>query len=116
MSAVRRYRRHVELYGSECVYEAAAGDGFDPIELGQLALALRTVDRRWRLDRDQRADLLHRLEGRGLDDKTLRRYLGIGQDTLRRMRQGASQSGESTAESPEWQSGPHTPVLRQEAA
>ena len=116
MSAVRRYRRHVELYGSECVYEAAAADGFEPIELGQLALALRTIDSRWRLDRDQRADLLHRLEGRGLDDKTLRRYLGIAQDTLRRMRQDAFQSGDSTAESREWQPRPGDPVLRQEAA
>ncbi len=116
MSTVARFRRHAQLYSCECVYEVAVADGFDAIELGQLALALRTVDPKWRLDRDQRADLLARLEGRGLDDRTLRRYLGTGQDTLRRMRQGAFQSGDSTAESPEWESGRDTPVLRQVAA
>jgi hypothetical protein len=30
-------------------YEVAAEEGFTAVELGQLALALRTVDPRWRL-------------------------------------------------------------------
>lgn len=116
MSTVRRYRRHAEIYGPECVYEVAAADGFDPLELGQLALALRAVDRQWRLDRDQRDDLLHRLQGCDVDDQTLRRYLGVSQDTLRRMRQDAFQSGESTAESPGRQLGSDGPFPRERAA
>lgn len=116
MSIVRRYRRHAELYGCESVFEAAASDGFDSLELGQLALALRTIDNRWRLGHDQRADLLRRLEGRDLDDRTLRGYLGIGRDTLRRMRQAAFQSGDSTAEAPGRQIGSNGGDLRREAA
>lgn len=114
---LRRYRRHAELYGScDSVYEVAATDGFDPLELGQLALALRALDGQWRLERHQREDLYQRLEGVGLDDRTLRRYLGVGQDTLRRMRKAASQSGGSTAKSPDRQIGSNGSDLRQEAA
>jgi hypothetical protein len=86
---VARLRRHAELYGSEQVFEVAASDGLSPTDLGALTLALRRIDGDWRLSRAQRADLLARLDGERLSDRRLREYLGISQDTLRRMRDPA---------------------------
>lgn len=88
-TSLKRFRRHAELYGSEEVYDVAAGDGLDSLDLARLALALRHIDPRWRLSADQRANLLGRLDGFGLPDQEVRRYLGVSQDTLRRMREPA---------------------------
>jgi hypothetical protein len=87
---LERYRRHAELFGTEEVYETAATDGFVAAGLGRFALALRRIDPKWRLSRGQRADLLARLQEEGeQSDHMVREYLGVSQDTLRRMRKPA---------------------------
>jgi hypothetical protein len=86
---LERLRRHAELYGTEEVYEVAAADGFAAADLGRLALALRTIDPKWRLSHEQRDRLLVRLQEEDLPDRKLREYLGISQDTLRRLRNPA---------------------------
>ena len=83
MSAVQRYRRHAQLYGCDGLYEVAATDGLEAIELGQLALALRTVDPKWRLSRCQAMDLAVALVRAGCPDKEIRRLAAISQPTVR---------------------------------
>src|SRR5829696_2606715 len=94
MSAVQRYRRHAQLYGCDDVYDVAAGDGLQPVELGQLALALRTVDAKWRLSRRQAMDLTVGLVRAGCPDKKIRELARISQPTIREAHCRAA-SGES---------------------
>jgi hypothetical protein len=92
MSAVQRYRRHAQLYGCDDVYDVAAADGLEPIELGQLALALRTVDPKWRLSRCQAMDLAVALVRAGCPDKKIRELARISQPTVREAHCRAAES------------------------
>jgi hypothetical protein len=90
VSDVQRYRRHAQLYGADGVYGVAAADGFEPLELGELALALRKVDPKWRLSRNQAMDLAIALVRAGCRDKDIRRMAGISQPTVREARSRAA--------------------------
>lgn len=92
MSAVQRFRRHAQLYGCDDVYEVAAADGLGPVELGQLALALRSVDPKWRLSRADAMELAAALAAAGCPDKKIRQLAGISQPTVREARSRAAQS------------------------
>lgn len=92
MSALQRYRRHAQLYGCDYLFEAATEDGFEPLELGQLALALRTVDPKWRLSREQAMDLAVSLASDGRSDKDIRKMCGISQPQAREARSRATKS------------------------
>jgi len=82
VSELQRYRRHAQLYGCEDIYEVAASDGLEPLQLGYLALALRTVDPKWRLTRAEAMDLAVTLVGSGCSDKDIRKMAGISQPTV----------------------------------
>ena len=92
MNAVQRYRRHAQLYGCDGLFGVAASDGLEPLDLGQLAVELRTVDPKWRLSREQAMDLAVALVGAGCNDQDIREMAGVSQPTVREAHSRAAES------------------------
>lgn len=79
--------RHAERSGTEYVYETALEYLHDPRELGRLSLALQRVDRRWQLEREQRASLALALREAGVPTSRICEMAQLSRRTLHRLRQ-----------------------------
>src|SRR4051794_17806217 len=72
--------RHAELYGTECVWDAASH--LDTRSRGQLAMRLRGVDPRWSLPRRLRASLAHELLAAQVPVRDVQRMTGLGRSRV----------------------------------
>jgi hypothetical protein len=92
MPTLADYIRHAATYGGLRDCWEAAWDDLSPVELGELALALRELGQRRRrvgrngrtvyverftLTREETAELVERLAAAGLGDVDIRRFTGI---------------------------------------
>ncbi len=93
--------RHAERYGSELVYETAAEGYLEPEELGLLSLALRRLDRRWRLSPQQRRKLALALCERRLPLARVCEMAQLSRATLHRLRQQAEQGAQPAESGPD---------------
>lgn len=102
-SELRRFVRHVELYGTEGVLETAKQAGLTPADRGRLVLAMRRIDQAryerdralnshsaiappWKLSHQERQELGAELIEAGATDKFLRDVLDVGQGTIRTLK------------------------------
>ena len=92
MPSLAAYVRHAEQYGGLRDCWEAAKDDLEPVELGELTIALRELAQRRRrvgrngrtvyverfsLTREETADLVERLLAAGVSDAEIRRYTGL---------------------------------------
>lgn len=85
MNRLRQYVRHVELYGTEGVLEAAKRD-LSPNDLGALVMQMRRIEPNWSLTQTERQRLGWQLIEEGASDKQLRNVLDVGQAAIRALR------------------------------
>lgn len=87
---LEEFVRHAERYGSELVYETAAGF-LEPEELGLLSLALQRLDRKWRLAPAQKTKLALALIETPLPVVRICEMSQLHRATLHRLRQEREQ-------------------------
>ncbi|MDE3129624.1 MAG: hypothetical protein KGL16_00590 [Acidobacteriota bacterium] len=87
---LEEFVRHAERYGSELVYETAAGH-LEPKELGLLSLALQRLDRKWRLAPAQKTKLALALLETPLPLAQICEMSQLHRATLHRLRQEREQ-------------------------
>jgi hypothetical protein len=80
---LQRLVRRAELYGTECLWQAAERDlRLDAENLAALALQLRRLDPAWRLSRAERDRLVTGLLDAGWPDARIMKAAGVGRTAL----------------------------------
>src|SRR5262245_62070047 len=110
MATLAQYLAHARAYGGfGCIWTAAWSDDLGAMQLGELAVGLRTLTERrrqegrkgsksdgFKLSRTERVELVARLDDAGVADAEVARYLGVPKSRLASLRGDGSDATASS--------------------